>query len=438
MGQMLSLGKERLQLLLDTAAEGIYGIDLQGNCTFSNLSCITMLGYKTVEDVVGKNMHSLIHHAYSDGTPMPVQSCWIFRAFAEGIGTHRDDEVLWRADGSFFPVEYWSYPQVENGAVTGAVVTFIDISKRKKALEELRASEQRYRLLGENITDVIWTLDKDFRFTYISPSIERLRGFSVEEAMAQTLEESLTKESMAIVNAEMAKSAEALRVGNRYPNIRGEFEQPCKDGSTVWVEAMISGMYDDDGRLISILGVSRDVTERRHIQERLAFMAQHDPLTGLANRALFSDRLERAIALAKRERRNLALLFIDLDKFKPVNDNYGHAVGDQMLQEVARRLSASVRASDTIGRIGGDEFLVLLPGAIGETGAIQVSEKILKALRDPFMIDHVVLFISSTIGIALFPEHGPDGIILTGNADKAMYNAKKNGGNSVCVFRHNL
>lgn len=439
-----------------------------------------MLGYASVDDILGKNMHELVHHSYPDGRPMPVESCHIYQAFSEGKGTHQDDEVLWRPDGSPFsskppssrrrpkprvdPEEFvstiqhlYSHPSEkssdelhlvdercftrysaplmgEGGKNFGRIWYFRDISAPKRAEQALKASEARYRLLAENATDVIWTMGADMRFSYISPSVERLRGYSAEEAMRQTLEESVTPESMIRVRAELSRAFALLREGRRFPEFRREFEQPCKNGSSVWVEITVAGLYDEAGIFGGILGVSRDVTERKKFLEQLAFMAQHDALTGLANRALFSDRLDRALSLAKRERRNLALLFIDLDKFKPINDHYGHAVGDLVLREVARRMSLGVRASDTAGRLGGDEFVVLLPGQITAQGAFVVASKVHQALKEPYLIEGKTLSISSTIGIALYPEHGLDAIQLTANADSAMYQAKRAGGDSVKIF----
>jgi diguanylate cyclase (GGDEF)-like protein/PAS domain S-box-containing protein len=429
-----TLDGEGIRLLLDSTAEGIYSIDLEGCCTFANRSCHVMLGYPSADDLLGRNMHALIHHSWPDGTPMPDGECKVYKAFRGGSGSHVDDEVLWRADGTAFPVEYWAYPHVENGAVTGAVVTFLDISERKKTQEALHASEERYRLLAHYASDVIWTMDLEGHLTFISPSIEKLRGFTVEEALRQSLHESLTPESKLLMDEVLALAKDSVRKGHKFPEHRGEFEQPCKDGSMVWAEITTAGMYNEKDEFIGILGVSRDVTERRSIQERIDYLAHHDALTGLPNRILFSDRLERAIALARREKRTLALLFIDLDRFKPINDKYGHALGDLLLKEVARRMQACLRTSDTIGRIGGDEFVVTLPGAIEEQGARVVGEKIRKALEVPFTIDGKELSISATVGITLYPRHGVDAIQLTGNADVAMYNAKRSGGNTVRVY----
>ena len=139
--------QEQVRLLLDSTAEGIYGLDLDGVCTFSNQSCARLLGYDDPLQLVGKNMHALIHHTRADGTPCPSEECRIFQAFRQGKGTHVDTEVLWRADETSFPAEYWSYPIRRKGEVVGSVVTFLDISQRKKAEESLRESEERFRLM---------------------------------------------------------------------------------------------------------------------------------------------------------------------------------------------------------------------------------------------------------------------------------------------------
>ena len=183
------------------------------------------------------------------------------------------------------------------------------------------------------------------------------------------------------------------------------------------------------------VGVIRDITGRKAIEDRMAHMAQHDTLTGLPNRALFDDRLKQAISQANRNRGHLALLYVDLDHFKPVNDTLGHAAGDVLLKAVAQRMHDCVRASDTVARIGGDEFVVLLPTVQDAADALSVAEKIRVALNQSFLVaPGQMAYISSSTGVAIYPEHGLDEIQLAKNADSAMYRSKQQGRDQVTLF----
>ena len=206
------------------------------------------------------------------------------------------------------------------------------------------------------------------------------------------------------------------------------------DGSVLDTEINAEIVRDGQGQPNGLIFVVRDIRERKKAEERIRHMAQHDLLTGLSNRILFNDRLQRAIANAVRDKSSLALMFLDLDKFKPVNDTHGHALGDLLLHEVAKRMLACVRESDTVARIGGDEFVVLLRGAIGTPETLAVAEKIRSSLERPFILENHTLHISCSIGVALFPEHGQDDDTLTKSADLAMYRAKESGRNQVCLF----
>lgn len=184
-----------------------------------------------------------------------------------------------------------------------------------------------------------------------------------------------------------------------------------------------------------VVAIYNDITEEKQEEEKMHQLAHYDMLTGLPNRTLFADRLQQAIAVAKRSRAHLALLFLDLDNFKPVNDTLGHAVGDLLLQEVAKRILECVREEDTVSRLGGDEFVVLLISIEAEPDALHVADKIRQALNQPFVLAGNTLNISTSTGIALYPEHGREERILLKNADAAMYQAKKNGRNNVKVYR---
>ena len=180
-----------------------------------------------------------------------------------------------------------------------------------------------------------------------------------------------------------------------------------------------------------VTGRVRALRLAAEMTEELRHMAQHDPLTKLPNRALFSDRLNQELTRARRHGGKFALIFLDLDHFKPINDNFGHAVGDGLLQQMAQRLQASIRASDTVGRIGGDEFVVLVAELTEANAALALAEKIRMAARQPFIVDGNELLVSCSLGVAVYPDNGSDEITLTKSADEAMYRAKDTGRNSV-------
>ncbi len=181
----------------------------------------------------------------------------------------------------------------------------------------------------------------------------------------------------------------------------------------------------------TIVANMSELIESRHA---LKHLAQHDSLTGLPNRALFDDRMQQAMALARRDQTHVALLFVDLDGFKAINDTRGHHVGDLLLRDAAQRMETCVRNADTVGRLGGDEFVVLLPFLEVERDALLVAEKICHALRQPFALDGQNVLISASIGVAVYPEHGSDELKLSQSADAAMYQSKEDGGNRVRLF----
>jgi diguanylate cyclase (GGDEF)-like protein/PAS domain S-box-containing protein len=308
------------------------------------------------------------------------------------------------------------------------------LTASRQAEHALRISEERHRLLADHASDVIWTMDSDGHFTYVSPSVEKLRGYSPAEVMQQSLAQALSPASLPLGKAMLERAFAAAHAGEAFPEFRGELEQPCKDGSTVWTEVSIAGMRNAAGEFVGILGVSRDISGRKQAEARITHLAQHDPLTDLPNRALFSERLEQALKQAQREQQRLAVLFIDLDCFKPINDQFGHAVGDLLLTATAQRMRACLRDSDMVARIGGDEFIVLLNDIDASASARQVAEKIRQALAQPFTIAGHQLHISASIGIAIYPEHGDNEIELAKSADSAMYEAKKGGRNNVQLF----
>jgi diguanylate cyclase (GGDEF)-like protein/PAS domain S-box-containing protein len=216
------------------------------------------------------------------------------------------------------------------------------------------------------------------------------------------------------------------------PNYESDLRVQHKDGRWIWVHSrgrVLSWMPDGAPKMM--FGTYKDISQRKLVEAQMQHVAHHDNLTGLPNRALLNDRLHQILLAAKREKTCFALVYIDLDEFKPVNDNYGHAIGDELLHQAARRILDCVRASDTVARVGGDEFVAVLARIQHQADAQAVTEKMRSVLSDPFILNGLEVRISSSIGIAIYPDHGENAEALSANADAAMYRAKKGGRNQV-------
>jgi PAS domain S-box-containing protein len=255
---------EHLKLLVESTDQGIYGIDRQGRCTFVNPAAAKLLGYRP-DELLGERMHRLVHHTRSDGSPYPEEECAIYRAFEENRGTRVDSEVLWRRDETPVPVEYSSYPIVRDGVVGGAIVTFVDITERRRAEEKLKESEERFRLLAENAKDIIYRyrFKSTPGFEYVSPSATALTGYTPEEHYADP------ELGLKLVYPDDRQVLEAFL---RSPESADRFltlRWISKDGRIIWTEQQITPFYDDQGELVAIDGIGRDITERKEAEDAL-------------------------------------------------------------------------------------------------------------------------------------------------------------------------
>ena len=314
-----------------------------------------------------------------------------------------------------------------DGSPLRIIGTVQNITERKRNEHAAHESEVLFRMIAENVRELIAVLDPDGRRIYISPSYRRIFGEEVPQIGADSFSE-IHPEDRDRIKAIFRKTV-ATGVGERT-----EYRFLLRDGSTRRIESEGNVVRDGSGKVSKVIVVSRDVTDRKQFEEQILYFANYDALTDLPNRRLFSDRLRHALAAAKRDGTQLAVLFIDLDMFKPVNDTLGHDIGDLLLKEVAVRLRDCLRESDSAGRLGGDEFVVMLPSVKSERNAMVVAEKIRSALYKPFDLAGHSLHISSSIGIAIFPENGSDDEELLRNADQAMYSAKESGRNTVKLF----
>ncbi|HXY84760.1 MAG TPA: EAL domain-containing protein [Gaiellaceae bacterium] len=293
-----------------------------------------------------------------------------------------------------------------------------------------RQSEARFRSLVAHSTDLITVLDGNGIVTYQSPSIERMLGYPVEEIEGTRFEELLSENDRPRLAQLIAAD------GNGTPEVHTiECAVNHRDGATLRFEVQHTDLLNDE-HVRGIVLNSRDVSERKAFEEQLAHQAFHDPVTNLANRALFSDRVEHALMRAQRGFPEIAVMFIDLDDFKTVNDSLGHAAGDEVLLEVGRRLKLAVRPTDTVARFGGDEFAVLLDGIGGSAEAADAAARILRALELPVEIDGKNVFPRASVGICLVGQEleSPEAAELLRNADVAMYMAKRDSKGSYRVF----
>lgn len=318
-----------------------------------------------------------------------------------------------------------------NGAVRGCVVMTTDISERWAMERALFEEKERAIVTLNSIGDGVVTTSSDGTITHLNPVAESITGWSKQEALGQPCDRvlKLVRPTQAgEVYHPIPKALHQNRVVKLEP---GSF-LVRRDGSELPIDDSVAPIHDREGRVSGSIMVFRDISETHALNKSMAHLAHHDALTELPNRVLLLDRIDQAIAAASRNNRNVAVLFLDLDRFKDVNDSLGHVIGDRLLIQIAQRLTHTVRKSDTVGRLGGDEFVIVLPNVESEGQAAQVAEKILQVMSKPVLIDGLELPASFSIGVALFPEHGRDVTTLMKHADTAMYEAKAAG---KCAYR---
>lgn len=306
-----------------------------------------------------------------------------------------------------------------------------------KMQAQLRESEKLHRYIVNKSPDIVYILDSQGRFTFINKRIETLLGYKMKDVIGRHYTDLIHEDDLDKAQFKFNER----RTGKR-ASINIELKLKCKnndqtrnfDNRLLPIEINSVGVYksqdkNKDKKFIGTYGIARDITDRIEAEEIIRFQAYHDMLTRLPNRTLLKDRLHQAIAHAKRNKNSLSVMFLDLDRFKVINDTLGHMVGDKLLQAVAMRLRHCLREGDTLARIGGDEFTLLLPEVNSKNDAEVIASKIIKSLKMPFKIDSHELFVSTSIGISQYPEDGQTMESLIKHADIAMYSVKGKGKN---------
>ena len=417
--EALRRSEERFRSTLDSLADAYYEVDIRGKPVHHNPAFSRMLGYDYDYRIGEDNRNR----------QTPEMAAVVFKAFNEVYRTdtskssqawqylHKDGSVI-HVEGSVLLVKN------EQGQSVGFRGILRDVTERRKVDQALRESEARFRAMTELSSDWYWEQDAELRFTRLESR------HASQHAQPTPLLGRRIWESTLVVQDSGGWDGFRENLDAR-KSFRDVIMQRVAPGRRAYYISM-SGepMFDAVGTFIGYRGISREITEQKLAEEHIHHMARHDSLTGLPNRMMFSSMLNVAIPTASRYKRNFAVMFIDLDRFKFINDTLGHEAGDTLLKEITARFKQTLRASDLIARLGGDEFVVLVQEVSDREHAATVARKMLSAAIKPMVLVGQECRVTASIGIAMFPSDGEDEQMLMKNADSAMYFAKEEGKNN--------
>lgn len=416
---------QRYRLVVESAVDVFFQTDNEGCLTYLNPAWEKVTGM-SVEESLGR---PLLDSVYPDDQPSARDVLAPLFAgeepFAQCELRLNSSEVSYR----WVELVAQPYGRIDQG-VAGLTGTIRNITARRLAEEALRENEERFRRIFLNIQDVYFEASVGGIIVEISPSVENLLGYRRDQLVGRMLSIlSANKGCIAEVRSRLLEEGQ-LKDFELLLRRRDGQDVPCSMG--------VSLVCDESGKPLKLVGSIRDITERKKAEEEIRKLAYHDMLTGLPNRSLFYDRLQQALAQAGRNDRPLSLLFLDLDRFKDVNDTLGHDVGDQLLQAIAERLRGCIRQSDTVARLGGDEFVILLTSVKAARDSAIVAEKILESLSEPVDLGGQAIFTSTSIGVVMFPHDGENAETLLKHADMAMYGAKERGRNNFQFYSEQM
>jgi diguanylate cyclase (GGDEF)-like protein/PAS domain S-box-containing protein len=430
----LESSEKRSREILETALDAFVGMDSKGTIVDWNTQAVTTFGWPR-GDALGKLFFTIIipernRATYQNGLPR-------FLASGEGAFLNRRIEITaLHRDGHEFPIELALTP-IQWGETRLFTAFVRDITVRKNMEEALFVEKERAQVTLNSIGDAVACTDISGNITYLNLVAEKMTGWSHEEAEGRPMADVLE-----ILDATSRKAnsnpPESAVDKNRTVHSPSNSILIRQDGLEIPIEDSVAPIHDRAGKATGSVIVFRDVSAARAMRLQLAHTAEHDVLTGLPNRALLNDRINQAIFLVSRHEKKVAVLFLDLDGFKHINDSLGHLAGDKLLQSVTKRLCDCVRASDTVSRQGGDEFVVLLSEMERSEDAAVTARRLLQVVADAHTINQQDLHVTTSIGISVYPEDGLDAETLVKNADTAMYQAKENGRQSYQFFKSSM
>lgn len=414
-----------IRALLQDADEVIYFKDLESRFLWVSVSC-AQLHRRTQEELVGLTDFDLFdaeHARKARADELRVIETGVPMLDNVERESWHDRPDSW-VSSSKFPL------RDESGQIIGTFGISRDMTSRVTAELEVRRMEAQLRSVLDGSSDEIIGYDGDLRLTYLNPAAERALGVRAAEVQGLTdAEAGMPAELVPEWGRALRSTLETGEPGEL------EFERETTTGCATWCHTTFSPDLGIDGAPVGVLASTRDITRLKAAEAALAHQATHDPLTGLANRWLVLDRLHAALARRPRVAGRLALFFVDLDHFKSVNDTYGHKVGDRVLIETARRLTGVARAEDTVGRLAGDEFVVICERVPDETAVAEIARRIVDALARPIEVDGLFPRVSASVGVALADQENIGSSALLNCADGAMYEAKRAGRNGFRIAR---
>ncbi|MCX5829617.1 MAG: PAS domain S-box protein [Deltaproteobacteria bacterium] len=422
--QDLKESESNYRKIFDESVVGMFQSTPEGRFVHVNPALAKMCGFTSPEEMIESVTDMAAqHYVYSDDREYFKETIKK-QGFVENF-----EHATFRKDGTIFWVSVNARLVLDNsGKALHYEGTHIDITDRKLAQDALKASEERYRAIIENIGDGYYEVDLKGHVQFMNDSCARITGVPHHKLIGVNFKEFAVEED----------EGELYRIFHRV-FMTGEPEKGLvtrvnrPDGKEQYVEISVSLQKDSKGKPTGFMGILHDVTERRKAEETIQWMAYHDALTGLPNRILFHDRLAVALIQAKRNREQLAVMMLDLDKFKEINDSYGHYMGDCILCAFVECVKKQLREGDTVARMGGDEFMILLPGIRKIEDLEKLGQKIIEAFQVPVEVGERSFVIRTSLGIALYPRDGQDFDTLVKKADMAMYQAKKLGGNKYII-----
>lgn len=430
----LQSSEARFRAISDASPLGIFVSDAEGGCIYTNAAYHTISGL-TLEQTLGTNWSMAIHPEDRER----VLAEW--RVAARGQAPFRTEFRFLQEDESIVWTRVNSAAMLDGKTSFGLVQTVEDITERKSAElvlqvaeEALFAEKERAQVTLNSIGDAVLTTDLLGKVTYLNQVAETMTGWSCAEALGRPIAEVFNILDGATLEAAANPMLRAI-AEDRTVGLATNSVLVRRDGFESAIEDSAAPIHSRDRRVTGAVIVFHDVSASRAMALEMAHLAQHDFLTSLPNRMLLTERFSHAIGLARRHKKQVGILFIDLDHFKHINDSLGHAVGDRLLQSVANRLVDCVRATDTVCRHGGDEFVILLAEIEQPQDAAHVAETLRTALAEPHLIDGHELYVTPSIGISVFPDDGGNVDTLMQNADTAMYQAKANGRDTYRFFK---